>query len=80
MSQALTFPTSFTLRRPFDELPLVTLFTAKGEAMMTGLVSGEFEITVSWHDGDWFFSDLWVSADNLQDGARRARTTVQPRC
>lgn len=64
MSQVLTFPSSFVLRKPFEDLPLVTLFTASREAWHTGYVSGEFEITVSYHDGDWHFSDLWVSADN----------------
>jgi hypothetical protein len=68
MSQVLTFPTSFTIRKPFEELALVTLFTASGEEWMTGLVSGEFEVSVSNIDGDWHFSDLWISADNQRMG------------
>jgi hypothetical protein len=68
MSRADTFPTTFTIRKQFEDLALVTLFTASGEAWMTGHVSGEFEITVSHVDGDWHFSDLWILADNLRMG------------
>lgn len=68
MSRVDTMPNSFAIRKPFEELPLVTLFTASGEPWTTGYVSGEFEITVSWIDGGWHFSDLWVSADNRKMG------------
>jgi hypothetical protein len=68
MPRADTIPTTFTIRKPFEELALVTLFTDSGEAWMTGYVSGEFEVTVSQIDGDWHFSDLWISADNKKMG------------
>jgi hypothetical protein len=69
MSRAAnTIPTTFTIRKQFEDLALVTLFAASGELWMTGHVSGEFEIAVSQIDGDWHFSDLWILADNLRMG------------
>lgn len=64
-----TILNTFPIRKQFEELPLITLFTASGEPWTTGLVSGEFEVTVSHIDGDWHFSDLWISADNGKMGA-----------
>jgi hypothetical protein len=70
MPRADTFPNTFCLRKPFEELPLFSFSTDKqGETYRTGYISGEFEVTVSYLDGDWHFSDLWISANNGKMGA-----------
>jgi len=66
MPRADTIPNTFTIQKPFEDVALVTLFTSTGEAWETGHVSGKFEITVSNVDGDWHFSDLWISASNMK--------------
>lgn len=62
MAQAKFLPTSFTLRRKFEELPLFWSFH-NGQTFRGGLLSGEFEIEFD-QAGEWSISDVWVETDN----------------
>ncbi len=69
MAKALTYPTSFAIRKPFEELALFWKWHA-GWPMQAARIDGEMEITIDMaiEGGDWTITDLWISADNGRTG------------
>jgi len=77
-SNILTFPSSSSFKRTFEELPLFSQKAANGEVFAAGLVDGEIEISYS-PCGDWWISDIAIKIDNFRMGSA-ARAHVVPLC
>lgn len=77
-SNILTFPSSHSFKRTFEELPLFSQKAANGEVFAAGLVDGEIEISYS-PAGDWWVSDISITIDNFRMGAAAQAKTI-PLC
>jgi hypothetical protein len=68
-------PTSFSLRKPFEELPLFWQCVS-GFPFRSSRIDGEFEITFD-RDGEWQISDLWIKADNGKVRSEEVELLIQ---
>lgn len=75
MPKADTIPTSFSLRKPFEELPLFWQFHS-GFPFRAARIDGEFEFTFD-RKGEWQISDLWIKADNGKVRAEEVELLIQ---
>lgn len=74
----LTFPSSYSFKRTFEQLPLFSQKAANGEVFAAGLIDGEVEVSYD-HDGQWWVSDISISIDNFRMGSAAQGKTV-PLC